>query len=376
MTAVDRVVAALGRSNRPKRAWLVGEPFFSPPERLRAAFSRAAGSARVPYGPAGGLPELRAALAELHRRQGQPVEPSQVVVTHGAKAALLALFGALLADDDEVVCPLPCYPAYPRAAAAVGARVVRVPAAGGGARWDLDGVLAALSPRSRLLVLSSPCNPTGGVLREVEAQKLVEACREHGVRLVCDEAYESFRMRPHAPRPPVAWDPGRETVVQVRSLSKTYALCGWRIGWVAASAEVARAVEGWQGALLNPPNTPAQEAAIAVTAVDEAELTAARDVVRARLIEVRAAFEGSGLVVEPPEGGFYLWCDLRPVLGELSSLGWCERTAERWGLGLWPGEDFGAPGWVRVSAVAPPEGEWDRWCDHLRGCLLEAVARG
>ncbi len=375
MTAVDRVVEALARSSRPRRAWLVGEPFFAPPERLRAAFARAAGAARVPYGPVGGLPELRAALAELHRRQGQPVEASQVVVTHGAKAALLALFGALLAPGDEVVCPLPCYPAYPRAAEAVGARVVRALAAGGGARWDLDGALAALSPRSRLMVLSSPCNPTGAVLKDGEAQRLVEACREHGVRLVCDEAYEAFR-RPPGSRPPVAWDPGRETVVQVRSLSKTYALCGWRIGWVAASSEVARAVEGWQGALLNPPNTPAQQAAIAVTAVDEPELAAARDLVRARLAQVRAAFEGAGLTVEPPEGGFYLWCDVRPLLGDLSSLGWCERAAERWGLGLWPGEDFGAPGWVRVSAVAPPEGEWDQWCDHLRTCLLEAVARG
>jgi len=376
VSGVDRVVAALARSSRPARGWLVGEPFFPPPERLRAAFARAAGAARAPYGPPGGLPELRAALAELHRRQGQPLAPEHVVVTHGAKAALLALFGALLAPGDEVVCPLPCYPAYLRAAETVGAHVVQVPAAAAGARWDINGVLASLSPRSRLLVLSSPCNPTGAILRDADARRLVETCREHGVRLVCDEAYEAFRVRPQVPRPPVAWDPERETVVQVRSLSKTYALCGWRIGWVAANIEVAGAVQGWQSALLNPPNTPAQQAAVAVTAVDERELAAARDLVRARLVEVRAAFEGAGLAVEPPEGGFYLWCDLRSVLGGLSSLAWCERAAERWGLGLWPGEDFGAPGWVRVSAVAPPEGEWERWCDHLRGCLLEAVARG
>lgn len=376
MREVDRVLEALGRSPRPRRAWLVGEPTFPPPERLRAAFARAAGAAAVPYGPPGGLGELRAALAELHRRQGPPCTSEHVVVTHGAKGGVLALCGTLLEPGDEVVCPLPCYPAYPRIAEMVGARAVRVPAAAGGARWDLDGVVAAIGPRTRMVALSSPCNPTGAVLRDGEAAALVRACRERGVVLLSDEAYEAFRLRSDAPATPALLDPSREVVVQLRSLSKTYALCGWRIGWVVARAQVARRVEAWQAELLNPPNTPAQRAAVAVTAVPEEELELARRSVRGRLAEVRRAFEGSGLAVAPVEGGFYAWCDLRPVLCGGSSAEWCVRAAERWGLGLWPGEDFGAPGWARVSVVAPSESDWPAWSDHLRSTLLEVVARG
>ncbi len=376
MRAVDRVVAALERSPRARRGWLIGEPSFPPPERLRAAFARAAGAAGAPYGPAAGLPELRAALAELHRRQGQPATADQVVVTHGAKGGLLALCGGLLAPGDEVICPLPCYPAYPRAAETVGARAVRVAPAAGGARWDLDAVVAAIGPRTRMVVLSSPCNPTGAVLRDAEAARLVETCRAHGIVLVCDEAYDAFRLRPESARSPAEIDPGREVVVQVRSLSKTFAVCGWRIGWVVARSELAEAVERWQSELLNPPNTPAQRAAVAVTSVPDEDIKAARAVVRRRLSEVRRAFEGAGLTVAPVEGGFYTWCDLRPLAGDGPTVEWCERAAERWGLGLWPGEDFGAPGWARASVVAPSDAEWSAWCDHLRSTLLEAVARG
>ncbi len=377
--AVDDVVAALAEFAGTPHAWLVGTPCFAAPDELAAALREAALEPARDYAPPLGLPALRDALVEAHRREGQALAPAQLMVTHGAKAGILAVLGAILAPGDELLHPVPCYPAYPAVARLLGARAVGVQQPGGRFDWEPGRLARAITPRTRALVLSSPANPDGATLTGEQARSLVELCREHGLRLVSDEAYEAFRFASGSDTLPARFDPTLDTVVQLRSASKSYAACGWRVGWVAADPSMVARVAGFQAQVLNPPNTHVQRALVRLPEVPEAYREAARAAVRERLAGVRAALAAAGLTAAMPQGGFYLWCDIGPLLkraGVGTSREWCVRLARRHGVGLWPGEDFGAPGWVRVSAVATPPPGWPEAAAALAQRLGAAVADG
>ena len=366
--ALDLVLEALDAHPHPDRSWLVGSPWFEPPDQLRRAISEAACGSRYDYPPPQGLAELRTAVTELHTREELALGLENVAITHGAKSGLLAVFGSLLKPGDEILHSLPCYPAYPAAATTLGARPVAVPREEGRSSWEPATLEACLTPRTRALVLSSPANPDGATLNADQAHALVGFCREHGLRLVCDEAYEAFRYAPDTGRLPAHWDPDLETVVQVRSFSKTYALCGWRIGYIAADPALTRRVTAWQSAVLNPPNLLAQLALVAAPTVPRSFSRDARHSVLQRLEELATVLVNAGLETAPPEGGFYLWVDVRSQLaasGHSSTSDWCVDLARQQGTGLWPGEDFLVPGWVRLSAVACSDTDWDATLDRL-----------
>ena len=373
---LDRVLEALNAHPDPDRSWLVGSPWFEPPDELRKAMRDAASAASFDYPPPQGLAELRAAVAELHRRDGLALEPENVLITHGAKSGLLAVFGCLLQPGDEILHPVPCYPAYPAAVTALGATPVAVPSEDGRSLFEPAALEARITPRTRAVVLSSPANPTGATLTGEQARELVDLCREHDLRLVCDEAYEAFRFAPTTDRLPAHRDPDFETVVQVRSFSKTYALCGWRIGYVAADPALIRRLTSWQSALLNPPNSIAQQALISVPEVPPSCIQEFGRRVRNRLEELVTVLADTGLGVHPPQGGFYVWADVRSPLaatGHPDTAEWCADLARRHGIGLWPGEDYLAPGWVRASAVACADSDWESALDRLGTALRSFI---
>lgn len=353
--AVDAVAAALRAFDGRRVDLLVGEPCFEPPAELVAAFARA-GARGSGYGPPGGLAELRALLAD---RDGAGHGPDRVVVTHGAKGGLLVLLAALVEPGDEVVHPVPCYPAYPAMVRRFGGTPVAVPEAGDGfAGWPA-AVAGSFGPQTRAVVLSSPSNPTGTTLSAAALGELVSLCRQHRVRLIVDEAYVAFRGT--ADGGVAAADPELQTVVRVRSASKTFALCGWRIGWLASDLALARRLISVQSALLNPPATPPQRALLALPEVPDAFFQANRRAVRERLEAMAEALRGAGLDAPAPAGGFYLWVDVRSRLGGGSdTASWCGALARDRGVGLWPGEDFGSPGFVRLAL---PGGE--AWRDDV-----------
>ena len=376
--ALDRVLEALNAHPDPDRSWLVGSPWFEPPDELRRAMQSAASVSSFDYPPPQGIGELRAAVAELHRRDGLALEPENVVITHGAKSGLLAVFGCVLHPGDEILHPVPCYPAYPAAVIALGGTPVAVPHEDGRSIGDPAAIEACITPRTRAMVLSSPANPTGATLSSEQARELVELCRMHGLRLVCDEAYEAFRFAPDTDRLPAHLDPDLKTVVQVRSFSKTYALCGWRIGYVAADPALIRRLTSWQSALLNPPNSIAQHALISALEVPSTFIQEAGSRVRNRLDELVAVLADAGMEVPPPQGGFYVWADLRSRLaatGHTDTAAWCVDFAGRHGIGLWPGEDYLAAGWVRASAVACADSDWESALDRL-GTELRSFMNG
>ena len=376
--ALDRVLEALNAHSDPDRSWLVGSPWFEPPDELRRAMQSAASASSFDYPPAQGIAELRAAVAELHHRDGLTLEPGNVVITHGAKSGLLAVFGCVLQPGDEILHPVPCYPAYPAAIMALGGIPVPFPHEDGRSIEDAAAIEARITPRTKALVLSSPANPTGATLTGRQARELVELCRDHGLRLICDEAYEAFRFAPDTDRLPAHFDPDLETVVQVRSFSKTYALCGWRIGYVAADAALIRRLTSWQSALLNPPNSIAQQALISAPAVPPTFIQEAQSRVRNRLDDLVAVLADAGLGVHPPQGGFYVWADLRPRLAatdHTDTAAWCADLAAQHGIGLWPGDDYLAPGWMRASAVACADSDWESALDRL-GTELRSFING
>jgi len=369
--AVGQVLAALAAYDGPRTSWLVGEPCFPPPEVLREALVRAAQAPRYGYTHAAGLPALREVLAARHHHSSSPVGADQVVVTAGAKAGLLAVLATLLNPGDELIHPLPCYPAYPAMAARIGARPIGVPESDGSFEGWAESVGETIGPRTRAVVLSSPSNPTGATLDRAQTRTLVELCRDRGVRLICDQAYVDFPFRPD--RDDFSADPANETVVQVRSVSKSWALCGWRIGWVVADAPLAGRIAAMHAGLMNPAPGPAQEALLALPEIPRSYLADARETVVERMSGVCTVLEAGGLTVHQPEGGFYLWLDVRSRVGGQGARAvtpWCVELAGEHGVGLWPGEDFHGSNRVRLAVTAPTDDNWERSLDELTRAII------
>jgi aspartate/methionine/tyrosine aminotransferase len=219
-----------------------------------------------------------------------------------------------------------------------------------------------MGPRTRAVVIASPSNPTGTTLAAPEAESLVALCRECGVRLVCDEAYADFRFAVGTEALAADFDPGRGTVVQLRSASKSWALCGWRLGWVVADAGLAARVAARHAALLNPASGPAQAALASLPEVPADYLDSARTAVRRRLDAVHSALSEQGLGPERPAGGFYLWleADRRlPGVEDIGTSAFCLSAARNSGVGLWPGEDFEGPRHVRIAVTGPAVADWE-----------------
>jgi len=325
---------------------------------LRKALARASQAENFGYAPPAGKPQLREILAASHSGGGTATA-QQVIVTSGAKGGLLAVFAALLEPGDELIHPLPSYPAYPAMASRLGASPVAVPEGDGTFDGWPEAVADHIGPKTRAVVLSSPSNPTGATLTEGQARALVDLCRDRGLRLICDEAYTEFQGPPGTRVVPADFDPDRRTVVQVRSASKSWALCGWRLGWVVTDPELAARVAAHHAGLFNPASGPAQEALTALPQVPDDYLKHARRVLTERIETLAVALEATGWEVRMPAGGFYLWVDVANLTGDDPTTAFCVDLARRCGVGLWPGEDFGGTSHVRLAVTAPPPEQWD-----------------
>jgi len=372
MRAVDGVIAALAAHGDPTSSWFVGEPCAPPPETLGRALARAARSDRYGYPPPAGLPQLREVLASRHHEGGLEASPAQTVVTNGAKAGLMALLATLLDPGDELIHPSPYYPAYPAMANRLGARPIAAEETDGTFDGWISTVSELIGPRTRAVILSSPSNPTGATLSSSQARELVELCRDRGLRLICDEAYTDFRFSPDSQHLAADFDPARETVIQVRSASKSWALCGWRLGWVMADATLATRIAATHSALVNPAPGPAQAALCSLPDVAPDYLLEARRGVQERLSELCAALGGAELEVRQPEGGFYLWLGVESIVEAARSpsvTDWCVALAHRHGVGLWPGDDFGGTGRVRLAATAPDPAAWHQAVTRLASAI-------
>ncbi len=353
-----------------------GEPDFeSPPVAVEAA-REALARGFTKYTAGSGIPELRAGVAEsLAARYGSPWKGAQVVITVGAKAALFETALALFDHGHEVLIPSPCWVSFPEQIRFAGALPVHVPtSAADGFRIHAEPILAALSADTRAVLLNSPCNPTGGVIGAPDLRAIVEAAARRGVVVISDETYERFLYdgAAHASAAALAAE-FPETVVLVGSFSKTYAMTGWRIGFVAGPPAVVAAVDAIQSHATSNPTSFAMVGALEALRGAEASVAAMIDEYQWRrdyLLPRLNALPGVSCPV--PAGAFYAFPDVSRCYrdGRRGSVDFTEFLLERAGVAVVPGAAFGADDHVRLSFACSRE-TLARGLERLAGVLSD-----
>jgi aspartate aminotransferase len=332
-----------------------GEPDFPSPAVAIDAARNALVNGFTRYTAGSGIPELRGALAELfHRRHGAPWRAAQSVITVGGKCALFELSLAVFDDGDEVVLPAPCWVSFEEQIRFAGATPVLVPtAAHDGFQIHADSILAAMGPRTRAVLLNSPSNPTGGLIFAADLRRVVEACAARGVLLISDETYERFVYdgQRHASAAALAAE-FPDTVVVVGSFSKTYAMTGWRIGFLLGPAPVVGAVEAIQSHATSNPTSFAMKGALAALEGAEpevermiSEFEARRDLLVPRLNAL------PGVCCRPPCGAFYAFPHVAGAFrpGRSGSVAFAEHLLAEARVAVVPGAAFGADDHIRIS---------------------------
>jgi aspartate aminotransferase len=359
--AVDAKAKALKAAGRPVIGFGAGEPDFPTPDYIVEA---AIAAARQPkfhrYSPASGLPELKQAIAEKTKRDsGYEVEPAQVLVTNGGKQAVYESFATLLDPGDEVLVPTPYWTTYPEAIRLAGGVPVEVFAGPEqGYLVSVDQLEAALTERTKILLFVSPSNPTGAVYSPDQVAEIGKWAASKDLWVVTDEIYEhlTYDGMPFTSIATAAPELGDKVVI-LNGVAKTYAMTGWRVGWMIGPKDVIKAATNMQSHATSNVANVSQMAALAavsgpLTAVDEMKV--AFD--RRRKAMVTALNEIEGVECPTPKGAFYAYADVRGLLGkeiggvrpatsaELASL-----ILDKVEVAVVPGEAFGPSGYVRLS---------------------------
>jgi aspartate aminotransferase len=348
----------------------LGEPDFRTPEHICQAAVKAMSDGHTRYTPAGGIAELRAAVARGYQKTyGIRYTPEQVIISNGAKHSLHNCLAALCNPGDEVIIPTPYWVSYSDLVQMTGATYVLVPTTHeSGFKMTPAQLRAALTPRSRVLMLNSPSNPTGTVYTRQELEALADVALEAGLTVLSDEIYERLVYGDAratcfaAMRPELA-----ERTITVSGASKTYAMTGWRVGWALGPAHVIKAMGNVQSQQTGCPSSVGQYAALAALEGDQEcvekmrrEFEARRDLVCRRLAAL------PGVRCPTPGGAFYAFFNVAAHFGrDLSgarggrkvtdSAGFCQAALETAHVNLVPGSAFGAEGYVRLSFAASRE---------------------
>ncbi len=365
--AVDAKAKALKAAGRPVIGFGAGEPDFPTPAHVVAAAQDAAADPRNHrYSPAAGLPDLRKAIAEATlRTDGIEVDPAQVLVTNGGKQAVYEAFASLLDPGDEVILPAPYWTTYPEAIRLAGAREVEVLS---GADQDYLPTLAQLeasrTPATRAILLCSPSNPTGSVMSRAQLEEIGRWALEHGIWVISDEIYQHLTYD-GVPFVSIldAVPELAETTVLLNGVAKTFAMTGWRVGWMIGPKDIVKGASNLQSHLTSNVNNVAQRAALAALTgpMDDVErMRGAFD--RRRRAIVQALSSIDGFRVPTPEGAFYAFPDVTAVLGRTirgthveTSTDLAEAILEHAEVAAVPGEAFGAPGHLRFSYALADE---------------------
>lgn len=360
---VDLKAKALKASGIDIIGFGAGEPDFPTPDYIvRTAVEAAQDSKNHRYTATAGLPELREAIAhKTARDSGYEVDPQQIVVTNGGKHAVYASFQLILNEGDEVIVPTPCWVSYPETIKLAGGVPVEVFAdAEHTFEPSIEQIEAATTERTKAIIINSPNNPTGAVWSADTLRAIAKWAIEHDVWVISDEIYEHMTYddaetaRIGSLVPEV-----RDRLIVLNGVAKTYAMTGWRVGWLLAPAEVAKAATKLQGHMTSNVSNVPQRAAVAAIAGDLSAVAAMREAFDRRRHAIVSAFnELPGVSCEMPKGAFYAFADFTGLLGKpLGKNGTvCENTVQLAALILdevhvaaVPGEGFSAPGYIRFS---------------------------
>jgi aspartate/methionine/tyrosine aminotransferase len=359
--AVDAKARELRAAGRPVIAFGAGEPDFPTPDYIVAAAEAACGArANHGYTAAGGLPELKDAIvAKTLRDSGYQLTPNRILVTNGGKQAVYSVFATLIDPGDEVLLPAPFWTTYPESITLAGGVPVQVTAdESTGYLVSVEQLEAARTPRTKVLLFNSPSNPTGAVYPREQVEQIGCWAVEHGIWVVTDEIYEHLVYDGvQAASMPVVVPELADTCVVLNGVAKTYAMTGWRVGWMAGPVDVIKAATNFQSHLCGNVSNVAQRAALAAVAgpLDAvAQMRAAFDKRRRTIVDLLSAIPG--VECPTPEGAFYAYPSVKGVLGKqlrgsrpANSTELAELLLEHASVAVVPGEAFGTPGYFRLS---------------------------
>jgi len=372
---VDAKAKAMKADGKNVISYAAGEPDFQTPEHIvEAAVAAAKDPKNHRYTPAAGLPELKDAIvAKTKVDSGTAVAPNQVVVTNGGKQAVYQACAAILDPGDEVLVPAPYWTTYPESIALAGGKQISVFA---GSDQDykvtVEQLDQAKTSKTKALMFVSPSNPTGAVYSKDETEDIARWALDNNIWIIADEIYQNLTydgVFAHSPTelvPEVA-----NQTIMVNGVAKTYAMTGWRLGWMVAPDDVAKAAANLQSHLSSNVANISQRAAIAaLTGPQEPALEMLKAFDRRRKLILGELAKIPGISTPEPKGAFYVYPDVRGLLGKTwdgveinSSLELCDFILDKAEVALVPGEAFGPSGYVRMSYALGDE------------ALLEGVQR-
>jgi aspartate aminotransferase len=378
-------MAARARALRAKGVrvldFTVGEPDQPTPRHVVDAGKAAMDAGRTKYAPASGLPELRAAVAHRYREDFKvSFAPEEVTVAVGGKQALALLYQAILDRGSEIVVPVPAWPTFAEAARVAGATPVFLPLAGKHCfRLTARAVARAVTPKTRAVVVNSPSNPTGAVVEPNELVRLARLARKHGFWLLYDDTYAHLVFG--ASGPPALGEVKEAAaghLVVVGTVSKTYCMTGWRVGWLIGPKALAEACTALNSHSVQGPATFSQVAAAeALTAPQgpvremTAEYRRRRDFIHPAITAI------PGVTCLEPEGGFYVFPDVSRCLSKdvPDTVALATKLLDEKGVAVVPGEGFHAPGFFRLSFATALE-DLQEGARRIAGFLSEHAGAG
>ena len=359
--AVDAKAKALKAAGRPVIGFGAGEPDFPTPDYIvEAAVAAAKDPANHKYSPAKGLPVLREAIAaKTLRDSGYGVSPDDVLVTNGGKQAVFQAFASVVDPGDEVLLPTPYWTTYPEVIALAGGTAVEVFAgADQGYKVSVEQLEDARTERTKVLLLCSPSNPTGAVYTPAELTAIGEWALEHGIWVITDEIYEHLLYDGAETAHVVKLVPElAEQTIVLNGVAKTYAMTGWRVGWMIGPSDVVKAATNFQSHLTSNVANVSQRAALAAVSGDLSAvdgMRAAFDRRRRLIVDMLSRIDG--LEVPVPQGAFYVYPSVEGLIGRSLRGTTIDSSATLAGLilehaevAVVPGEAFGPSGFLRLS---------------------------
>jgi aspartate aminotransferase len=358
---VDGKAKALQAAGRPVISYAAGEPDFATPAHIvEAAVAAVRDPKNHRYTPAIGLPEMREAIVEKTRKDsGTEITAAQVVVTNGGKQAVYQAFATLLDPGDEVLLPAPYWTTYPEAIALAGGVTVPV-FAGSDQNYmvTVDQLEAARTPRTKVLLFCSPSNPTGSVYSREQVEAIGRWAYENGMWIITDEIYQNLVYDGNRAVSITEAVPEMiDRTIMVNGVAKSYAMTGWRLGWMAGPLDAMKAAGNLQSHLSSNVSNISQRAAIAALTGPQDEVLAMREAFdRRRKLAVAELNRIPGWLAPTPQGAFYVYSDVTALLGREwrgkqinTSLELCDFILDEAEVALVPGEAFGPSGYVRLS---------------------------
>lgn len=359
--AVTNKAKALKAAGEPVVGFGAGEPDFPTPDYIvEAAVEACRDSKNHRYGPAGGMPELKAALvAKTKRDSGYEVDPSQIVVTNGGKHAVYNAVAGVVDPGDEVLIPTPYWTTYPEPVTLAGGVPVPVQTTiTDGFKASVDQLEAARTDRTKALIFVSPSNPSGAVYSRAQIDAIGQWAVEHGIWVLTDEIYEHLVYDDNEFHSmPVVVPELADRCIVLNGVAKTYAMTGWRVGWIIAPADMAKALTSLQSHQTSNVANVAQVAAMAAVSGDlsaVADMRLAFDRRRKAMFKLLSGMRGVECLM--PEGAFYAFPSFEGLIGQTvggvrieSTLQLADLALEQAKVAFVPGEAFGSPGYARFS---------------------------